>query len=165
MRTDLGLSIALIILSAMLVYVVIIKAPNTKPLKDKIRTLSQSNLALSRKVQSEYAIPYSVGTEGPLKFYGTVKGPDSTSWQRVGNIFSESTTDDTVYALEQRIVPPFSDDSYEYRAFDTDKNIHIQLPAVSGRKLENDDVLTVPGKESIGNFIVARDKDYYYIRM
>lgn len=108
-------------------------------------------------------IPYVAGTEGPLRFYGGRTLPPSLKWQRVGNVYSESKTDDTVYELEQRMIPPFNDDSYEYQVHDTFKGTYIQLS--EHHELKNGVSVNVPGKDSINPFVVTRDKDYVMVRM
>lgn len=146
--------------------------PDTTGLKQHIIDLANRNLQRQRQVpqyQQPYAgpeygvIPYSAGTDGPLRFYTGVERMYSDKWQKVGIVFSESKTDDTVFELHQRLIPPFDRDSFEYKVRDTFKGIDIPVPSQNGRMLHNGDRFYVPGKESIGNFVVARDTDYMRI--
>ena len=112
-----------------------------------------------------HAIPITKGLEGPLRFYGAAPRNLSRNWERVGILSSVSTSDDTVYSLEQRYVPPFTDESFEYRVVDTYKDIIINLPAQYGKKLRDGDTFVIPGKESLGAFSVTRDSDFQYLMM
>lgn len=114
-------------------------------------------------------IQYQVGAPDALQrnltFYTPVENRYDNRWQKVGVAISVSTTDDTVYNFEQRLAFPFTDDNFEYRAFDTDKNIHFNIPSLSGKKLYNGNKFTIPGKESIGEFELIRDTEYRMIRL
>lgn len=145
-------------------------------LKYHITDLSNKHLELTRQFQQErlgerlgdrlgerIEIPYQRGLNAPLRFFTPVENTYTNRWQKVGVILSVSSTDDTVYNLEQRAVFPYSDDSFEYRAYDTYKNIHINIPSQSGKKIYNKDTFMVPGKESIGLFEVVRDTDYIMV--
>lgn len=139
--------------------------PDTSGLKQHIIDLANRNLQIQRSSpnQTLYPIPYTLGTEGPLKFYTGVERVYSEHWQKVGIIFSESKTDDTVFELQQRLVPPFTRDSFEYKVRDNYNKIEIPIPSQNGKMLHNGDKFIVPGKESIGLFVVARDTDYSWI--
>jgi hypothetical protein len=167
---------ALIIVLSLALSRSISKRPKTDKLKRYISELSEKHLEVTRKDpqppiypqpqylnQYETYIPYQHGLDGPLKFYAPVEKQYNNKWQKVGVIMSVSITDDTIYNIEQRAVFPFNDDNYEYRAHDTDKNVYINIPSVSGRKIVNGDKFLIPGKETIGEFELARDTDYYMI--
>lgn len=166
-RTELYLSVTILILAGLLIFM-LTHRPDTSGLKQHILQLANRNLGYLPKPQPYSApnygvIPYSAGTDGPLRFYTGVERIYSDRWQKVGIVFSESKTDDTVFELWQRLIPPFDRDSFEYRVRDTYKNLDIPLPSQNGRMLHNGDRFLVPGKESIGKFVVARDTDYMRI--
>jgi len=108
-------------------------------------------------------IPYQRGLDTPIKFYTPVENTYTNRWQKVGVVLSVSPTDDTVYNLEQRSVFPYTDDNFEYRIYDTYKNIHINIPSQTGKKIYNKDTFIIPGRESIGLFEVVRDTDYLMV--
>lgn len=110
-------------------------------------------------------IQYQVGAPDALRFYAPVENKYDNRWQKVGVAISVSTTDDTVFNFEQRLAFPFTEDNFEYRVYDTDKNIHFNVPTLSGKKLYNNHKFIIPGKESIGEFELIRDTEYRMIRM
>ncbi len=145
-------------------------------LKTHLTNLSQRHLELTRSPRFDPPqfdpppmIQYQVGAPDALQrnlaFYTPVENRYDNRWQKVGVAISVSTTDDTVYNFEQRLAFPFTDDNFEYRAFDTDKNIHFNIPSLSGKKLYNGNKFIIPGKESIGEFELIRDTEYRMIRL
>jgi hypothetical protein len=180
-KNELLMSASLLILTGVVVYL-IFRDRNNKQLKDHVLNLSENHLLMSRKLNTldssgggwgnEGYIPTEAGRDGPLKFMTAfrkevpVPGVGGVGgWQKVGIIFSQSTSDDTVFNLEQRISPYPGEYPYEYRAVDTDKGISIELPSESNKDLKNGDTFLVPGKDTIGLFVVARDRDYVYVRI
>lgn len=180
------LSCALVVVSLILVYVLLSSQRNTDALKDHVSQLADSHLELSRKIKKYQEpkrqetnvglIPVEAGVEGPikmrpyndgandLKFYTSVEKPPSPFYQRVGIVYSESTTDDSVYNLEQRSIPPFLEDSFEYRVYDANNSVYINIHAQTGRELKNGCKIDIPGK-NVGKFVVARDRDYAFVPM
>lgn len=177
MRLDTVILFSIILILGSALAMSLFYRPRTDKLKHHIASLAERQLQMSRGTlnvphthgYNNYEYPYGTsvsyqkGLEGPLKFYAPTEQQYNNRWQKVGIIMSVSPTDDTIYNLEQRSVFPFTEDNFEYRAHDTFKGVYINLPSQSGKKLYNRDTFTVPGKESIGLFEVARDSDYYMV--
>ena len=89
----------------------------------------------------------------------------NTEFVRVGNVSSESKTDDTVMTLYRRDISP-ERDLYEYKVVDKTggNNIEVFL-STNTTFLRNGDKIIIPGYESKGLFDVVLDTRYRYSRL
>ena len=89
----------------------------------------------------------------------------NTEFIRVGNVSSESKSDDTVMTLYRRDISP-ERDLYEYKVVDKTggNNIEVFL-STNTTLLRNGDKIIIPGYESKGLFDVMLDTRYRYSRL
>jgi len=130
---------------------------NNEKLKQYIKDFSNKHLELSRQ-----NVAYVQQDQNPLKFYIPLEKKYDMNWQKVGTAISVSTTDDTIYNFFQRAaLPPFTEENFEYSIEDSGyKSVNIVIPSLAGRKIRSGEKFIIPGKESIGEFELVRDKDY-----
>jgi len=89
----------------------------------------------------------------------------NTEFVRVGNVLSESKSDDTIMTLYRRDIAP-ERDLYEYKVVDkTGGNNTEVFLSTNTTLLRNGDKITIPGYESKGLFDVMLDTRYRYSRL
>lgn len=120
----------------------------------------------SRKFQGIFQIPTNPPTLTipdliPLRTSGG--SPSDFVYRKLGTVYTEDPTEDSVYLLEGRL-SPYNRNQWQYRVITTSGstigNYSIPIYLNDGNsinELYSGDTITIKGKESLGNFIVQID--------
>lgn len=91
------------------------------------------------------------------------EGPSSFIYRKLGTVYTEDPTEDSVYLLEGRL-SPYNRNQWQYRVLTTSGttigNYSIPIYLNNGdpmKELYSGDTVTIRGKESLGNFVVQID--------
>jgi len=130
------------------------------PQLPQLQSLPSQKITTPR--ESNYLIPLDQGVSMPFnsRFNQALNLNSNCSpvWHKIGLLLSTSLIDDTVFNLERKCsYSPYQDTMYDYRCVDTYNNTIINLSSLSDTKLRDGEVITVPGKESLGTFDVVID--------
>jgi len=142
-------------------------------------TQLQQQLQQMKQVHEIYPISYSQGETYDRMYnvrpsmYGALTLRDTerpyqdinTEFQRVGNVFSVDTKDDTVMTLYRRDIAP-ERDLYEYKIVDKSNGNNVEIfLSTNTTLLHNKDKIMIPGYENKGLFEVNLDSRYRYSRL